>query len=173
MFDKYGEFDSADEMNRAAAAQLAEGDTAAVLAIAEENGLDQADAEDYIDGMEPVLASPLMAADGKLTVEAADIGIQEGILSLWLGQIRQLCTEDPALCLAVRKKGKRLAECLAAMIRYSFEHKVRVSDKVVDLVKVQHNGKTVPMQKPLYLGFPDNAKAKELIRDYYLGGGGE
>ncbi len=170
MFDKFGEFDSADEMNRAAAAQLAEGDTAAVLAIAEENGLDKADAEDYIDGMEPVLASPLMAADGKLTVEAADIGIREGILSLWLGQVRQLCAEDPALCIAVRRQGKRLAECLASMVQYSFEHKVRVSDKVVNLVKVRHNGKTVPMQKPLYLGVPDNTQSKNLIREYYLGG---
>ena len=173
MFDKFGEFDSAEEMNRAAAAQLAEGDEAAVMAIAKENGLDPADAEDYIDGMEPVLASPLMAADGKLTVEAEDLGIREGILSLWLGQVRQLCTEDPALCIAVRRKGKRLAECLAAMIKYSFEHKVQVSNQVVDLVKVQHNGNLVPMQKPLYLGIPDNAQSKELIRDYYLGGGGE
>ena len=44
MFDKFGEFDSAEEINRAAAAQLAEGDTEAVMAIALENGLDKDDA---------------------------------------------------------------------------------------------------------------------------------
>ena len=50
LFEKFGEFDSAEELNRAAAAQLAEGDIDAIYEIAEENGLDREDAEDYIDG---------------------------------------------------------------------------------------------------------------------------
>ena len=50
MFEKYGEFDSYEEINRAAAAQLEEGDTEAIYAIAEENGIDREDAEEYIDG---------------------------------------------------------------------------------------------------------------------------
>ena len=33
MFEKFGEFDSYEEINRAAAAQLAEGDTEAIYAI--------------------------------------------------------------------------------------------------------------------------------------------
>ena len=41
MFEKFGEFDSSEEINRAAAAQLKEGDIEAVYAIAEENGLDK------------------------------------------------------------------------------------------------------------------------------------
>lgn len=69
MFDKFGEFDSAEEINRAAAAQLAEGDTEAVMAIALENGLDKDDAEDYIDGIVKELTTPFMAACGKLNVE--------------------------------------------------------------------------------------------------------
>ena len=50
LFEKFGEFDSAEELNRAAAAQLAEGDIDAIYGIAEENGIDREDAEDYIDG---------------------------------------------------------------------------------------------------------------------------
>ena len=46
MFDKFGEFDSAEEINRAAAAQLKEGDLDAIKTITEENGLDPEDAED-------------------------------------------------------------------------------------------------------------------------------
>lgn len=49
LFEKFGEFDSAEELNRAAAAQLEEGDIDAIYGIAEENGLDREDAEDYID----------------------------------------------------------------------------------------------------------------------------
>ena len=62
MFDKFGEFDSAEEINEAAAAQLEEGDIEAVYAIARENGIDREDAEDFIDGAVPELANPLMAA---------------------------------------------------------------------------------------------------------------
>ena len=45
MFDKFGEFDSYEEINRAAKAQLEEGDLEAIRTIAEENGLDPEDAE--------------------------------------------------------------------------------------------------------------------------------
>ena len=48
MFDTFGEFDSAEEINKAAAGQLAQGDTQAIKDIARENGLDPADAEDYL-----------------------------------------------------------------------------------------------------------------------------
>ena len=53
LFEKFGEFDSAEELNRVAAAQLAEGDIDAIYGIAEENGIDREDAEDYIDGAAP------------------------------------------------------------------------------------------------------------------------
>ena len=42
MWDKFGEFDSAEELNRAAAAQKAEGDREALIMLAEENGIDYA-----------------------------------------------------------------------------------------------------------------------------------
>lgn len=48
MFDKFGEFDSYEEINRAAKAQLEEGDLEAIKTIAEENGLDPEDAEDFV-----------------------------------------------------------------------------------------------------------------------------
>ena len=50
MFEKFGEFDSAEEINRAAAAQRAEGDTEALMQIAIENGIDKEDAQDYAAG---------------------------------------------------------------------------------------------------------------------------
>ena len=36
LFEKFGEFDSAEELNRAAAAQLAEGDIDAIYGISEQ-----------------------------------------------------------------------------------------------------------------------------------------
>lgn len=168
MFDKFGEFDSAEEMNRAAEAQLAEGDTEAVIAIALENGLDKEDAEDFIDGCVEELTTPLMAALGKLKVESKDLEIG-GILGDWLERIMELCQEDTALCAAVRRKGKTLAGCMAELIKYSFENKVEVSDKIVKVTKVMHNGKLEPLRGPLYLGVPSNAEVKRIVKEYYLG----
>lgn len=168
MFDKFGEFDSAEEMNRAAEAQLAEGDTEAVIAIALENGLDKEDAEDYIDGCVKELTTPLMAALGKLKVESKDLEIG-GILGDWQERIMELCQEDTALCAAVRHKGKTLAGCMAELIKYSFENKVQVSDKIVKVTKVMHNGELEPCRGPLYLGVPSNAEVKRIVKEYYLG----
>ena len=105
MFEKYGEFDSYEEINRAAAAQLAEGDEEAIYAIAEENGIDREDAEDYIAGDASELVTALMAANGKLKVEAAELQPKE-IMADWLDYIQIQCFEDQEMRLAVRRKGK-------------------------------------------------------------------
>lgn len=167
MFDKFGEFDSAAELNTAAEGLLKEGDTNSIRVLAEENGLDREDAEDYITGAVTELTTPLMAAMGKLKVEATDLKL-DGILKDWHEQIIDLCTEDEEMSAAVRSKGKCLKDCMAALIRFAFENKVQISDKIVDVTKVMHNGKLEPMRKPLYLGIPNRAEAKQIIRDYYV-----
>lgn len=167
MFEKFGEFDSAEEINAKAAKLLAEGDMDGIRDLAAENGLMPEDAEDYMGGAFPQLATPVMAAEGKLTAEgkALDLG---GILETWRMLILELCAGDRQMCTAVRKRGKNLKDCIAMLVKFSFENKVRVSDAIVDAVEVSRNGKTEPMRKPLYLGVPNNAQAKQLIRDYYL-----
>lgn len=168
MFERFGEFDSADELNRTAAAELAEGDTGAILALAKENGLDDEDAQDYIDGVVGELATPLMAALGKLTVEKKELDLS-GILEDWSGYIADACADSTEMAIAVRRKEKSLKIAIAGLIRFAFEHKARVNDKIVDMVTVMHNGREVPMQKPLYLGMPNRTEAKKLLREYYLG----
>ena len=112
-------FDSAEELNRAAAAQLAEGDIDAIYGIAEENGIDREDAEDYIDGAAPELCTPIMAALGKLKVEAAELEPQE-IMEDWLTYIRIQCAEHPETAEAVRKKREEPAgvHCEAACMEF-------------------------------------------------------
>lgn len=168
MFDKFGEFDSAEEINRAAAAQLAEGDTEAIYAIAKENGIDVEEADDFIDGITEELCTPLMAANGKLTVEAAELDIK-GILIDWKNSVEQLCLDDEAIAKAVRQKGKSLLACMAALIKFSFENKVKVSSKIVSATKVLNHGKLEQLRGPLYLGVPNRAEAKRIITDYYMG----
>ena len=168
MWNKFGEFDSAEELNRAAAAQKAEGDREALIMLAEENGIDRDDVEDYLDGVVDELATPLMAAVGKLQVEAEALELA-GILKDWKECILELCRKDRQLQIAIRRRGKELKGCMATLIKYSFENKCQVNDEIVKATKIARNEKPEPLRGPLYMGVPSQAKAKELIREYYLG----
>ena len=166
MFEKFGEFDSVEELNRAAAAQNREGDEGALVALAIENGLDKEDAEDYMDGVTQELATPVMAAVGKLRIEAEELGLA-GILVDWKDAVVEMAMDSEEIQRAVRRKGKCLRDCMATMLKFAFEHKVQVSEKVVKATKVINNGREEQMRSPLYLGIPNKAEAKQLIRKYY------
>lgn len=168
MFDKFGEFDSYEEINRAAVAQLQEGDHEAIKILAKENGIDVEDAQDYIDGYAEQLCNAKMAAVGKLKLEAEDLQLK-GILLDWNGYITEQVMESKELCLAVRKKDKHLQNCMVALIKFAFENKVQVSDQIVKACMVNHNGHEEQMRSPLYLGIPSKVDCKRLIREYYLG----
>ncbi len=160
MFDKFGEFDSAQEINEAAAAQLAEGDTEAVYAIAEENGIDAEEADDLINGDIEELTNPLMAALGKLDVEAAELKPCE-IMEDWLSYIRVRCQEDGQMAAAVRRKGKSLKGCTGALLGWSFKNQHEVDRDIIKAAGIKGGRIT--------LGIPGMARAKQIITEYYLG----
>lgn len=169
MFEKFGEFNSAEEINAEAEIMKMTGETQKVIELAEENGIDEDDAKDYLDDIVPVLCTPLMAALGKLKIEADKCNVSKGILKDWLNVIEQQCMEDEKFCENVRHKEKALKYCMARLIRFSFENKVPISDEIVNVTKVTHNGKEEAMRKPLYLGVPSAVEAKKIVREYYLG----
>lgn len=160
MFDKFGEFDSAEEINEAAAAQLAEGDVEAIMTIAEENGIDKEDAEDFIDGVIDELVNPLLAAYGKLKVEAAELKLYE-IMEDWYSYIMVQCQENPDMAIAVRRKGKSLKGCISELLLWSFNHQYPVDGEIIKAAGVKAGKCT--------LGIPGMANAKKLILKYYLG----
>lgn len=142
MFEKFGEFDSAEELNRAALAQRNEGDAEAVRTLAEENGLDPEDAEDFLDGAVDFLVLPFNAAVGKLTVESKELKL-EGVLEDWVNDLIDLCSEDNELSLAVRRKGKELAEYIARIIDEGYEHRITVDGRIAaeDAAGKKYHGK--------------------------------
>lgn len=158
MFEKFGEFDSAAEINRAVRAQFAEGDIEAVYQIAKENGLDEEDAEDFCTGAIEDLTTVEMAAVGKLNLEAKELGL-EGLLVDWKGFLIEMCLEDEDIARAVRRKGKRLKKCLGRMLKTAFEKKIQVSDKVV---------REAELKPPLYMGIPGKAEVRRIAEAYYL-----
>jgi hypothetical protein len=118
MFDKFGEFDSYEELNRAADGFRDEGDRESLFALAEENGIDKEDVEDYLeDGVMP-FTTERQAAFGKILVELED-GKNKGVsermaLRVILDMVSGMCI-DPDMAAAVRKKRKRAADILKAM----------------------------------------------------------
>lgn len=160
MFEKFGEFDSAEELNRAAAGQKDQGDGEALKDLAVENGLDPEDAEDYMDGVTDQLATPLMAAIGKLTVEAKGVKCAE-IMEDWLDYIKQQCMDNEEMARAVRRKGKSLEGCIAELLKWSFAHQIPVDKKIMTAAGVNAGRCT--------LGIPGMGTAKKIIKGYYIG----
>ena len=159
MFDKFGEFDSAEELNQAAAGLKEEGDLESLKVLAIENGLDREDAEDYADDIAEELATPLMAALGKLKVEAGELKPKE-IMSDWLEYIKVRCSEDEHMAAAVRRKGKDLKGCIAALLKWSFANQIPVDTSIIKAAGVSAGKVT--------LGIPGMKQSKKIITEYYM-----
>ena len=161
MFDKFGEFDSWEEINKAAEGQKAEGDEEALLILAKENGIDKEDAEDYFDGAIQELCTPLTAAFGKLDVENEDLKPID-IMDDWYKYIMTLVAADEQMAIAVRKKGKSLKGCIAKLLKWSFEHQQKVDKDILQAAGVSASKVTI--------GIPGMGTAHKIIKEYYLGG---
>lgn len=158
MFDKFGEFNSVEELNAAAEGLLKEGDTESILALAEENGIDKEDAQDFIDGVATELANELMAAWGKLDVECKELKPYE-IIEDWVAYIKKRCTEEQSVARAVRRKDKSLKGCIAELLKWSFKNAKPVDNDIMKAAGVSGNCK---------LGIPGMGTAKKMISKYYL-----
>lgn len=165
MFEKFGEFDSAEELNRAALAQRNEGDEEAVRTLAEENGLDPEDAEEFLAGDVDFLALPFNAAVGKLTVERKKLRL-EGVLEDWTNDLIDMCSENKELSLAVRRKGKDLAGYIALIIDEGYEHRITVDGRIV--AKTQQV-KNIMGNHALTIGAEDARTRRRLAVEYYCG----
>lgn len=158
MFKKFGEFDSAAELNRAAAGQKKEGDIEALVALAEENGIDREDAEDYADDVVDTLTTTLMAAFGKVEIECREIRQQE-IITDWIEYIKSQCVEQEEMAAAVRKKGKRVKLCIAALLKEASKNRYQLDKEICKAAGVPEN---------VQMGMPGSARAKQIIVEYYM-----
>lgn len=162
MFDKFGEFDSYEEINRAAEAQLKEGDIEALKELAIENGFDPMDAEDYFCGALDSFCGIKDTALGKLKIEKEAMKLEREFVLLE-EELEKECMTDSAVAAGVRKKGKRLAEYLAKVIDKGYEQAVTPPKEILQYVKI------VPSQYKdrMKTGMPDKATRKEIMRAYY------
>lgn len=159
MFDKFGEFNSAEAINLEAARLVDEGDTESLNILAEENGLDKEDVIDLLEGCAGTLTNPLMAAYGKLHVEAAALTPYE-IMQDWIDYIKVRCAEDESMARAVRVKGKNLKGCIAALLKWSMNNAKPVDEEILKECGITYK---------VTLGIPGIGTAKKIITEYYMG----
>ena len=166
MFDMFGEFDSAEELNNKAEELKRQGDSQGLKELAVENGLDPEDAEDYMDNAMGIFASVSQAAAGKLKIESEQLRLG-GQVADWSDEIMMLCTVSGELQAAVRRKGKTLRDCISCILKYDFENMVEVNKEIVAVTKVMHGGREEQLKGPIYTGSSNKAVRKHLVYKYY------
>lgn len=160
MFDRFGEFGSAEEINETAVNLRKEGDTEGIMALAAENGIEAEIAEVFVSGDLFYLCDAMTAAIGKIDVESRELKPKE-IMQDWTEYIKTRCFEDTGMAAAVRAKGKSLKGCIAALLRWSFGNQMPVDKDILKEAKVSAGKVT--------LGIPGIGTAKRIITDYYMG----
>lgn len=161
MFDKFGEMGSFGEINELADNLFNEGDTTSLYEMAKENGIEKEYVDMYLAGDIPALCDALTAALGKIDVEAEDLKPKE-IMEDWVEYLRGQCMENEILAFNVRKKGKSLEGCIAAILMWSFKNQQPIDKGIIKAAGVSAGRVT--------LGIPGMARAKKIITEYYMGG---
>lgn len=161
MFEKFGEMDSFGEINELAENLFNEGDMESLKVMAEENGIDKDIVDLYLQGEVPVLCDPLTAALGKIDIECAELKPKE-IMEDWVEYLKSQCMENEMIAFQVRKKGKSLKGMIGALLKWSFGHQQQIDKDIIKAAGVSAGRVT--------LGIPGMGRAKQIIRDYYMGG---
>lgn len=178
MFDVYGEFDSAEEINARADELLNAGVRQGVIDLARENGIPEEMAQMYLDGESPILCDISTAAIGKIEMERQET-VLEGVLEDWISYIEAQAMEDDEVACAVRSKKKSLNGCIAELLLASLRNQKQVDKAILAIVEKRVKEEKIDLKKetgmdPRWLqhtrvGFPGMGAAKRMIRKYYLG----
>lgn len=166
MFDKFGEFNSYEEINRKAEELKENKDIASLKLLAEENGIDVEEVNDYMNGYSEELTNVIVAAVGKLNVECQEYKIEQ-VLNDWVEELKAECIDSVEIAKAVRNKGKGLDGFIALLADKGFEKKTTVHKDIVK--KCKGEIKKIVGAHEFYIGIPDKATRRELMYQYYLG----
>lgn len=126
MYDKFGEFGSAEELNKAAEGFRNEGDIKSLYELAEENGISKEDVADYMDGYVDKLASEMMAARGRLEVEKKELEKEKDTITKsavhYILLFMDAMLSEPEMQKAIMKKGKSPRKLLGKMKNTARKH---------------------------------------------------
>lgn len=156
---KFGPFKSADEINVKAAELLAAGDVDGIKELAKETGIDEEDAQDYIEGVVGELCTELMATLGKIKVESAELDIF-GPFETWKDFIVEEINTDPLFGKYVMDPGKTLVGAFAAVIKEEGAKRKAIDKKICKAAGIPENVQASTLTKKQQIA---------VIRKYYTG----
>lgn len=127
MFEKFGEFNSVEELNKAAERLKEEQKPEELVELAKENGLDEEDALDYFEDLAEEFTTGPLAAIGRIRIEEEswskkDI-MERMALKVIVMILRGMLAYDEELAAAVIIKGKRIDEIYKKMKDEAERHK--------------------------------------------------
>ena len=129
MFDIFGEFNTAEELNQAAHGLWREEDYDNILVLAKENGIDEEIAQAYTDGLIPVIVDTMSAAIGKLTVEKEKISSKMPVRPI-VDYLSSLCMDD-SFAAIVRSKEKNLKACIDSVEKKCRDECARTKEQYI------------------------------------------
>ena len=161
-------FKTVKELNDKAAELKSVGDLSELVKLAESNGLEKEDAEEYMESEDPedFLCNATMAAIGKLNMEEQDLHL-ESQMKDWKDFIVQMLTDYPmdhpddgaALANAVFAPDKKLLDVLAAGMKLSSKNRIKVDMRIIKTAGLPESA--------AYIGMCGRDDLKKIILDYY------
>lgn len=130
MFDIFGEFDSAEAINAAAAGQKEQGDKEALITLAKENGIDEYSAEAYWSGAIPELTDAFGAAVGKLQVELEPLKKDKMPVRPIMEYLASQCM-DERFARTIRRNRKSLKACIKEVEQKAKEECSRTKEQYI------------------------------------------
>lgn len=159
MFDKFGPL-TYEELNKTAEGLKMEGDIESLILLAEENGLEKEDAEDYADEVVDTFTTPVEAAIGKIKVESEYFNLaQSTTLSGMRDLIAYTVTQNEKLQTAAHDPEKSLAKCLGKLVAEASRTRYKLPDEIAIAAGIP----------TVYMGDVSKERAKEIIKAYYGG----
>lgn len=160
MFDKFGEFGSAEELNKAAEGFKNEGDIKSLYELAEENGINKEDVADYMDGYVDKFASEMMAALGRMEVEKKELEKENDTITkcavYYILLFMDAMLSDPEMQKAIMGKGKSPRKLLEKMKNTARKHAegntgvcCGTDKELKDLIKIYYTQSEDELKKKL------------------------
>ena len=135
MFDKFGAM-TFDELLRTAEQLKDKGDIKSLTLLAKENGLNELDVDSYLNAIDGKLATPFMAAFGKINVESEALIAKSPESSEAFEVLKFLVTqaliENSQLRIPVHNPDKHLIECYSQLVKEAAKTSHRLPDVLAE-----------------------------------------
>lgn len=163
MYEKYGFYETAEEINKRAAELKGEGKYEEVKEFAKENGIEVEIAELFCAGEIDMICDDETAAIGRIDVESEKFKNKE-IFSDWIEYIKVCACKDKNMTIAVRKENKSIEGCISKILIWSFQNAYAVPAEIIK--EAQKEVKGIPNN--VKMGIPGMGTVKKLIKEYFM-----